>query len=252
MVLFGLMNTQKEIGSQVVKTVVERLGSRMAKLGMNAKTVSIRAGLGATAVSDILSGKNKRPSIPQVTAIAMALNCDLAYLVGEQDYPSRDPEIKGTFEVPVSGIAEAGVFRVMPNVRSDFETQLPTIAATKSVRYPRAKHFAMEIRGVSMNKAEPYPLLPGMFALCVDMVSAELIIESGRIYVVRRTLDAGSTYEFTIKRAHVYRDRIELRSESTDASFEPIVVPRRIDTDDDGIEIAAIGLVYAAINNYEF
>lgn len=251
MVVSATMDSSETIGSQVVKTVLDRLETRMAQVGTNAKTLSIRAGLGATAVSDILKGKNKRPSIPQMSAIAAALNCDLAYLVGEQDYPTREPEVKGTFEVPISGIAEAGVFRVMPNVRSDFERELPSIAATRSVRYPRAKHFAMEVRGLSMNAAEPYPILPGMYVLCVDMISAELIIESGKIYAVRRTLDAGSTYEFTIKRAFVFRDRIELRPESTDRSFEPLIIPRKTDWEDDGVEIMAIGLVYGAVNSYE-
>lgn len=251
MVRSASMDAQETIGDQVVKTVVNRLEARMAQLGLTAKGASLRAGLGATAVSDIIRGKNLRPSIPQVSAIANALNCDLAYLVGEQDYPTREPEIKGTFEVPVSGIAEAGVFRVMPNVRSDFEISLPSIAATRSVRYPRAKHFAMEVRGLSMNAAEPFPILPGMYVLCVDMVSAELIVESGKIYTVRRTMDAGSTYEFTIKRAFVFRDRIELRPESTDPTFEPLIIPQTREWADDGTEIIAIGLVYGSVNSYE-
>lgn len=251
MVVSATMSDPETIGEHVVKTVVARLEARMTQKGLTAKALSIRAGLGATAVSDILRGKNGRPSLPQISAIANALNCDLAYLVGEQDYPTREPEMKGTFEVPISGIAEAGVFRVMPNVRSDFERELPSIAATRSIRYPRAKHFAMEVRGLSMNAAEPYPILPGMYALCVDMISAELIIETGKIYAVRRTLDAGSTYEFTIKRAFVFRDRIELRPESTDPSFQPLIIPRQNEWEDSGTEIMAIGLVYGAINSYE-
>ena len=66
------------------------------------------------------------------------------------------------------------------------------------------------------------------------MADAGLEITDGRVYVVRRTRDGGQTYEMTVKRAFVFRDRIELRPESTNPAHTAITVKRGKDEDFDG------------------
>jgi SOS-response transcriptional repressor LexA len=116
--------------------------------------------------------------------------------------------------IPIVGVAELGAFRQMP-VNDDTEENLPRVNAPHSRLYPNARHFALEVRGDSMNAAKPSPILDGMIALCVDVVDAEIEVESGKIYAVRQTRDGGQTYELTIKRAKVFRNRVELLPEST-------------------------------------
>lgn len=233
----------------ITRIIVKRLQDRMKQLGTNASAVSREAHLGSTAVYDIISGKNENPSIPHLQAIARALKCDLAYLIGEQGYPSSSPDEIGTTPIPIAGIAETGAFRQMVDF-DQLEHNLPVVHAPRSRAYPRARHFALEVRGDSMNAAKPTPIVEGMYALCVDVISAELMIESGRIYAVRQTRDGGSTWECTIKRAKVYRDRTELLPESTNQAHQKIVVPRDLNADHTN-EVSAFGLVYGIYNSFE-
>jgi SOS-response transcriptional repressor LexA len=151
--------------------------------------------------------------------------------------------------IPVIGIAETGAFRPMVEFGTEQE-DLTRIFAPRSRAFPSAKHFTLEIRGDSMNAARPVPLVDGMFALCVDIADAGLTIESGRIYAVRRTLDNGQTYEVTIKRAKVFRDRIELSPESTNARHKPAII-RRGSEETNAQRIEAVGLVYGVFSSIE-
>jgi hypothetical protein len=100
------------------------------------------------------------------------------------------------------------------------------------------------------------PISKGMTILCVDVEDANIEIESGEIYVVQRTLDGGKTFEFSCRRAHIFRDRIELRPDVTDISAETVVIPR--DPPEPGPFAALIpeqtkiiGWVYGAFHSYE-
>lgn len=230
--------------------LIRRVQERIAARGTNAKAASKRARLGSTAVHDIISQKNKNPSVPVIRAIARALDTSVSYLTGETDNP--DIAVRELAPVPVIGIAEAGAFRAMRDFNHDDSSDhvLPTISVPPSRRHPSARRFCLEVRGDSMNAAKPTPIVDGMFALCIDMIDAELSIESGRIYAIRRTLDGGQTYECTIKRAQIFRDRIELRPESTNARHQPLTIPRNHDPES-ATEVQAIGLVYGVYSPME-
>lgn len=232
------------------KILIERIQARIDALRTTAKAVSLKAGLGATAVADILSGKTKKPSLDAIVAIADTLQCDLAYLVGIQENPRAEHIGKPVSPIPIIGVAEAGAFRQAIEFPVNGEHELSRLYAAKSELYPRSKHFALEVRGDSMNAAKPSPITEGMHVLCVDVIDAELTIESGKIYAVRRTQDGGQTYEWTVKRAHVFRDRIELRPESTNPVHAPFVI-RREDEADESQEIVALGWVYAGFHSFE-
>jgi len=222
----------------------------MRQRDTNPGAVSKAARLGSTAVYDIVTGRNNNPGIPILQAIAKVLAVDLGYLIGEQKYPTLDPEERATDRIPIAGIAETGAFRQMIDFGADYERELPILRAPRSRLHPRARHFALEVRGDSMNAARPAPIVEGMYVLCVDIVSAELLVESGRIYAVRQTRDAGQTWECTIKRAKVYRDRVELVPESTNANHQKIVIERDLDPAHTN-EVAAIGLVYGLYSSFE-
>lgn len=234
-----------------IRLLIARIHGRLHAADANATQVAIKARLGKTAVHDILSGKNKNPSVPVIRRIALALGTTLSYLTGETDNPEAGLNAAGVAPIPVAGIAETGAFRPMPEIGPELEHELPRVNAPTSRAFPGAKHFALEIRGDSMNAAKPVPLVEGMFALCVDFTDAELTLETGRIYAVRRTQDGGHTYEVTIKRAHVFRDRVELRPESTNKKHETIIVPRARGDDLNAQEVRAIGLVYGTFSSME-
>jgi SOS-response transcriptional repressor LexA len=220
----------------------------MAQLNTNAAAVSRKANLGTTAIHDILSGKNRKPSYDVLCAIANALDCDVGYLIGEQRPPRMPQRHERVAPIPVIGIVEAGAFR--PMHEPPYGEEPKHLNAPTSISYPSAPHFALEVWGDSMNASKPVPLLEGMYVLCVDVAAAGLTVESGKIYVVRRTKDGGQTYELTVKRARVFRNRTELIPESTNPKHEPIVVRRELDPDSAN-EVTAFGLVYGAYASLE-
>ena len=232
--------------SKSSKLLISRILEREAALGLSHAEVSRKAGLGETAVYDIVKSKNQNPSLPVVKAIAAVLQCTVSYLAGETDRPGNEQEYRGTASIPIIGIAETGAFRQMADFDQS-EEKAPKITGPISREHPRAKHFALKIRGDSMNAAKPYPLVEGLVVLCVDVIHAELEVESGRVYAVRRTLDGGQTFECTVKRAKVFRNRFELHPESTNSAHQPLIIPRGAGKDDEFKEIAVIGLVYGVL-----
>lgn len=233
------------------KLLINRMLRQMEALGLNARETSLKAGLGETGVYDIINHKNKKPSLVVIQAVAKVLECDVAYLAGEIDAPRRVSTDDVIADIPVAGMAEAGAFRTMVDFDPGNPAGLRVVAARKSRRHPTAKHFALDVRGDSMNAAVPRPIPDGAIVLCVDMISAELEVESGQIYAVRRTLDGGQTWECTVKRARVFRDRYELVPESTNASHEVFVIPRGAGREDEVRQIEAIGLVYGVFFDFE-
>jgi transcriptional regulator with XRE-family HTH domain len=223
--------------------LVDRLQKLLNERVISARALSRQAGLGDTYVNDVLSGKNASPSIPAVQAIAKALDTSIGYLIGEtgQDSVAAPHAIAA---MPVIGIVEVGAFR-KPQANANF----PLVERPLSQSYPDARHFVLTVGDASGAASKDGPILPGMEVLCVDMADAGLQVESGRIYATRRTLDGGQTYETIIRRAMVFRDRVELIAESGRPEEERIVVSSL--ATDTGQPIFALGLVYGIFRGFE-
>jgi transcriptional regulator with XRE-family HTH domain len=225
--------------------LVERLQRLLNEREISARALSRQAGLGDTYVNDVLTGKNAGPSIPAVQAIAKALDTSIGYLIGETGHQDSVAAPHARAAIPVVGIVEAGAFR-KPQAHSNF----PLVERPLSQSYPDARHFVLTVGDASMGAAsKDGPILPGMEVLCVDMADAGLQVESGRIYATRRTLDGGQTYETIIRRAMVFRDRVELIAESGRPEDEKIVVSGL--ATDPGQPIFALGLVYGIFRGLE-
>jgi SOS-response transcriptional repressor LexA len=232
----------------------ERISRRLHDLGISASKASLKAKLNRNAVSDILStakGGNKNPTIETLIAIAVALECDLEFLLGRQDAPRQGDDFRPvTGKIPIAGTVEAGAFRIMSSPEPWLEEHdFDFIEAPRSLLFPQAKHFAFRVRGDSMNASKPRPIMDGEIGLFVDLVDTGQPVLDNKIYLVRRTHDAGQTFEWTLKRARLFRDRIELTPESTNPIHKPLVL--RPEANHGGIEVTAIGLLYAMHYSFE-
>jgi len=240
------------------KILVDRLHKLVNARAISARALSRQAGLGDTYVNDLLSGKNSNPSIPAVQAIASALETSVAYLVGETGQDDSVAPSRAVAPMPLIGIVETGAFRKL--------SPHPTFAMLErplSHSYPDAKHFVLMVGDDSMGiAAKEGPILRGMEVLCVDMADAALQVESGKIYVIRRTLDGGQTYETIVRRAMVFRDRVELNAESGRPEDEKVVISGQLGTEfgtalgtefgtDRGQQMVALGLVYGVFRALE-
>jgi transcriptional regulator with XRE-family HTH domain len=222
-----------------------RIIARIKQLGTNAKAVSVKAGLGNTAIGDILRERSKSPSIATTAAIAKAPDCDISYLIGVQDVPRLRLEHAPLEPIPIVGVAEAGSFRLA----SVEALSMGSVIGPRSPRYPNAKHFSRQMRGNSMNAAthngRHAPILDGMLVLCVDVEDAKIEIETGEFYLVRRAV--GETEEYSVRKAVMMRDRTEFRAESTE-HHAPVIVPHRHEDGSHRIEV--VGWVYAAVTDF--
>lgn len=70
---------------------LDRIKRRLDLTGLSAWEASRRAGLSPDAIRDIERGKTKAPRISTIYAIAEILECDPAYLTGDQDKPRAAP-----------------------------------------------------------------------------------------------------------------------------------------------------------------
>jgi transcriptional regulator with XRE-family HTH domain len=223
---------------------VDRLQRLLNEREISARALSRQAGLGDTYVNDVLSGKNASPSIPAVQAIARALDTSIGYLVGETSHEGGAAVPRAIAAIPVIGVVEVGAFRKPP-----VNSSIPLVERPLSQSYPDARHFVLTVGDASGAASKDGPILPGMEVLCVDMADAGLQVESGRIYATRRTLDGGQTYETIIRRAMVFRDRVELIAESGRPEDEKIVVSGL--ATDPAQQIFALGLVYGIFRGLE-
>lgn len=233
----------------MASTLKDRVSSRLHSLGINPFEASRRGGLERNFVNDILNLRKKTVLGNNLKKLAKALECTESDLLSDRTFTPISA-VRGARRIPIIGMAEAGAFREMSGFDDVPDDDLPHISAPASRLYPDATHFAVEVRGDSMNAARPTPILDGMIALCVDVASADIPIESGKIYAVRQTRDGGQTYELTIKRAKVFRTRIELHPESSNPKHEKLTIPIA-SVDASTNEVKAIGLVYFAGYDFE-
>lgn len=226
--------------------ICERINERLEATGLKAQRAANLAGLGPGAVRDILEGRTKNPRVDTLFALASVLECDVAYLMGMPGSGVGDAagvsriSRAGMRRVPWIGHSEAGVFR--ENLERDLTKAIQlsreSIVTLTSAAHPDAAHFAVTHRGDSMDRAEPAPILDGAMCVLVDLEDAGLSVEHGRIYLVSRAMADGALREWSLRRAHVFKDRIEFRPESS-ADYSPITVPRASDSAD----AKAIGLL---------
>ena len=79
-------------------SISSRIQARLRELGITATHAALKAGLGKTAVRDIIAGKSKSPTIGTLSKLAIALECSVNYLTGGQkgDVHTNVAEISGS------------------------------------------------------------------------------------------------------------------------------------------------------------
>jgi transcriptional regulator with XRE-family HTH domain len=81
---------ERDVRAEVERVLPERIKARLAATGQTARAASLKAGLSADAIRMILNGKSKSPRTDTLSAIAVALDCDIFYLIGARDEPTAD------------------------------------------------------------------------------------------------------------------------------------------------------------------
>ena len=193
--------------------------------------MSLAAGLGETALKDILNGKSKKPEFATLAKIATELGVPLSEFAqggttgpdvelghtphggkGLQDRTIVSAPPTEVRKVPVIGVVQAGAWA---EVIDDERTPLEWIVFDEP-EYARTDVFALVVRGPSVNKVYP----DGSRVICVPAASAG--VREGDFVIVRRR--RGAFAETTLKQIQTGSDGdVELWPRSDDPAFqEPI------------------------------
>lgn len=114
---------------------VRNLRALMDKQGYNPRSLSLRAGLNATAVRDMLEGRSRFPRYDTVSALAEALDTTPALLMGEENLAKE--AAAGNFASDLELLTE--VIARLQEVTDDMDRRLPPrdFAAMAATIYKR-------------------------------------------------------------------------------------------------------------------
>lgn len=228
----------RDTSSKPNTALTTRLRERLALLDISPTAAAERAGLNRGAIRDILDGKTSSPRLKTLAAIAAVLGTSVHYLTGEVDDDRPSSPESGDAEVPVIGTAAADVFRA-----DDHGAQAArTIRVPRSSAHPHAHHRAVIAGDNSMDAAQPRPITEGTIACLIDLEDADLLVESGKIYLVERHTPDGLV-ERSLRACRASRTTIVFTSSSRTEEHEPITVSRADLDKEKGVRV--LGLVYA-------
>ncbi len=210
-----------------------RLKEALARKGLNMKEASLGADLNATAVQQIVKGKDPQASTLQKLATAHGISLDEILL--NRQAVDVQPQTAEVRLARVAGTVAAGLWfsaDAPPQVEAEPVPYVPC-------RYPDLEQKAYKVSGPSMNRRR---IEDGDFVIAVPYWEARVGFQDNDIVVVQRHRD-GDLVELTVKEVAVRKTEIHLVPRSTDPQFqEPIVIPR--DPNEDGYDsVEIVGLV---------
>ncbi|WP_245259729.1 S24 family peptidase [Methylopila sp. 73B] len=219
--------------------IIEWLRQGLEKPGKSQSGLARHLGVAPAAINRALKGQREIK--------ARELDAIATYLGEAAPLPSSGSELT-LFEgdlipVRVVGVVEAGAFR---EANEFVEVEHVTIYEPRDPKFPRARLFALDVDGDSMNDLKPRPILEGDRVICVDFddLGGRVPIQNGMVVVVEQTRDGGHLREWSVKQVEWHDDETWFCPRSTNPKHKPIKVKRDYAADD-GREVRLMGLVRA-------
>jgi DNA-binding Xre family transcriptional regulator len=209
-----------------IYTLKSRVEERLRVLVINAFEAARRSGLSRDFVHDILADRKKSVRGDNLIKLARGLDCDPAYLLGEQDHPSSVLAKKGQKDtresrVRILGAVATGIFRDVNAVVEDrifYPSHLPP-----DPRFPTSVQFDTIVADDSLDAFAP----KGFILRCIRPEAWPYAIVDDDLVIVERT--RGGLHESSARRIMKGEDGWEL-----------IGHPRRRTAYADTIRVAAI------------
>lgn len=158
--------------------ISELIQRRLDILQISPAEAAKRAGLDRSYISDLIAGRKKSIRHDKVLVLAKALECDPAYLSGNQDAPKVHNPLDPVMEI--SGVCETGVWRSPQSA-----TALPPLPRLYDARYPDDRQMVFLTRG---HGADELGIRDGMVVLAIgwDGLSARGVhLRHNDVVVVR-------------------------------------------------------------------
>lgn len=233
--------------ARALKDIVE---ARLTALGKNPFQAARDGGLNRAFVNDILIEKKTSVRAQDLDKLAQALEMSPITLLTEISGTAEHDDFSLVYreakqqnaQLVIRGFVQAGVWQEHFDDNWG-EAHMGEHPVLPEPDYDVGDQFLLEVRGDSMNASEPQPIREGALLKCVSFSAWRRPVETGGIVVIRRNRYAGGVAEFTVKRAHVFNDRVEFRPESTNPAYMPIVLPKPATDNGDETEIQVVAVV---------
>lgn len=224
--------------------------------GRSARAISLSAGLGATAIKDILSGKSRDPGAGTLAAIAQELAVPVSDLLADAGLSTTPPtshvKLAPKF-LPVRYKVQAGLWY---EIDAEEPPEHVSLAVLPDPRYAEFPQWLEKVVGDSVDQKIP----PNQYAHVVDAIELGYAARHGDWVVVERRRDQGAVRERTIKQVEITRDgTVMLQPRSNNPKWvDPVVLATwaggQVTTggveppEGNDIEVEIVGLVIGAYN----
>ena len=232
--------------------MVGRVLARAKALDLTPRAVSLKAGLNATFVRDLLRRPGASPSMENARKLAEALETTVEWLAGgESDEAERfelsAPALATSSLVQASygGVVEAGAFR--PVADDNIPPGDEPLFYPRDPQFPQAALFVFDVAGDSMNAFDP-PIRPGTRLLCVSIEQVRIALRTGMVVIVEQVINGGQLRERSVKQIEEHENRFEFCPRSKNPRHKPIVVPKDFKADE-GRTVAVIAIVRSVVSN---
>jgi SOS-response transcriptional repressor LexA len=164
-------------------------------------------------IRDYLKGRKASLKLEDSQKIADALGIPLSRLISGH---TEAPEELG---MVIAGKVAGGLYKDVSV--EDQDENKPRIAVARDMRYPRARQYALEVEGDSMDELFP----DGSTVICVAFDDAGLDYKIGMCVHVERYIMDGQYVENTLKELErLDKKRWLLRPRSSNPSHKPIEI----------------------------
>ncbi|GEP11795.1 LexA family protein [Methylobacterium gnaphalii] len=218
--------------SAELKTMLERIDARIKEMRSSDREIS------EAATGSLYTIRNmRRGSVPGFDVIAKLANAlqmspsQLAYGEGKAEAPRA-----ANVNIPIIGRVAAGLWlEVDTYVDAPLYSDIPL---PPDPDYPVDWQFAVEVQGTSVNRVAPDGAILG----CISVEKSRREPREGDLVIAEQRRADGMELMRTAKRFHRMADGFELRPDSYDPKWEPIIIYSD-DRAEEGSSIKVIGIV---------
>ena len=220
--------------------IASRIQARMDELGMNPSQVALDAGLGRSAVRDILSGKAKNPQFMTLARIARVLDCTTGFLTGDKEdrFEADLPSEHANFDHgprDISGYLATGVF-IQYRRRIDLPfgdlddadfVEPHGMLEERPFRNERRFHGRdLLLFEITDNSLAQIAIRKGDVLTVISASAGKPpILRNGQIVVSKLSAPGLNAYELSAREVKERQDgKVELIARSREHAFEPILL----------------------------